>query len=159
LLFDGWQSGNQEANEETICNFIESLVERNYDERGEVVLRSAYFDPEHWNNPGEYVKIVRAATPFQKLALGVSMLLFFSLFGYAVHLTKKLVYRKPWRPPRSVIAPYASGLVADDQASVISEAGRLSRINSGVVHIRQMASIDAASVYNENASTANSQIV
>ena len=153
------QVDNQEANEDTICEFIESLVERNYDERGEVVLRSAYFDPEHWTNPGEYVKVVRSATAFQRVFLALSMLLFFSLFGYAIYLTKKLVYRKPWCPPRSVISPYAAGFDGDEKASVISEAGRLSRLNSGIVQIRAMASMDGGSVYNENASMANSQIV
>lgn len=152
-----FQYENQEANEEQVCTFIESLVERNYDERGEVVLRSAYFNADNWQHPGEYVKVVREASVLQKLALTFSMMVFFGLFGYSVYLTKKLVYRKPWRPPRSVISPYAGGVDAKS-ISAVSEAGRLSRACSGIVQLRSMSG-EGASVYNENASLANSQLV
>lgn len=151
------QYENQESNEEDVCNFIESLVEHNYDEKGEVVLRSANFNVEHWHNPGEYVKVVQQASPLQRLSLGLSMLIFFSLFGYAVYLTKKLVYRKPWRPPRSVVSPYGGG--ADSKtASAVAEAGRLSRAWSGIAQLRSMSG-EGASVYQENGSTAHSQLV
>ena len=151
------QYSNQQANEKTVCNFIESLVERNYDEKGEIVLRTAYFNTENWQHPGEYVKVAREATALQKLGLGLSMMVFFGLFAYAVYLTKKLVYRKPWRPPRSVISPYAGGADAKS-ISAVSEAGRLSRACSGIVQLRSMSG-EGASVYNENASLGNSQLV
>lgn len=139
-----------------MCNFIESLVEQNYDERGEVVLRSRYFNADNWQNPGEYVKVVRAATPFQRFALSISMVVFFALMSYAAYLTKKLVYRKPWRPPASVHSPYHGGRDVR-AAAAVSEAGRLSRGASGIVALRSLS--DAGSVYNENASMANSQLV
>ena len=103
------------------------------------------------------MKVVRQATNFQRLALGVSMIVFFSLFAYAVYLTKKLVYRKPWRPPRSVKSPYAGGADARS-VSAVSEAGRLSRASSGIVQLRSMSG-EGASIYNANASMANSQLV
>lgn len=151
------QYANQEANEESVCNFIESLVERNYDERGEVRLTSRYFNPDHWNSPGEYVKVVREATAFQRISLGISMIVFFGLVAYAVYLTKKLVYRKPWRPPPSVSSPYVGARDAR-HVSAVAEAGRLSRAQSNVVLLRNMSG-EGTSVYNENASVANSQLV
>ena len=151
------QYANQEANEEQVCTFIESLVESNYNEKGEVVLRSVNFNTENWQHPGEYVKVVQEASAFQKFALTISMMVFFSLFGYAIYLTKKLVYRKPWRPPRRVTSPYAGGVSAKS-ISAVSEAGRMSRASSGIVQLRSMSG-EGASVYNENASTAHSQLV
>lgn len=132
-------------------------MERNYNEQGEIVLRTQYFNPDNWQHPGEYVKVVQGATAFQKIALSISMMFFFCLFGYAAYLTKKLVYRKPWRPPRSVITPYAGGADAKTM-SAVSEAGRLSRACSGIVQLRSMSG-EGTSVYNENASMANSQLV
>eukprot|EP00977_Amphora_coffeiformis_P000694 scaffold149_cov179-Amphora_coffeaeformis.AAC.17 len=134
----------------------QSLVERNYNERGEVVLMSSYFNPDNWNNPREYVKVVSEATAFQKLFLTLSMMIFFGLLVYAVYLTKKLVYRKPWRPPPSVTSPYVGGRDARF-ASAVSEAGRVSRASSGIVQLRSMSG-EGASVYNESASVANSQL-
>ena len=148
---------NQEANEESVCNYIGSLVERNYDESGEIMLRSRYFNSENWSNPGEYVKVVRGATNFQRIFLGLSMTVFFGLLAYAVYLTKKLVYRRPWRPPPSVTSPYVGGRDART-ASAVSVAGRLSRAHSGIVQLRSMSG-EGASIYNENASLANSQLV
>ena len=121
------------------------------------MLMSSYFNPDNWSNPGEYVKVVRGATAFQRIALGLSMTIFFGLLGYAVYLTKKLVYRKPWRPPPSVTSPYVGGRDAKF-ASAVSEAGRVSRASSGIVQLRSMSG-EGASIYNENASLANSQLV
>jgi len=121
------------------------------------VLLSTYFNPDNWNNPREYVKVAREATAFQKIFLGLSMVLFFGLFGYAVYLTKKLVYRKPWRPPTSVTSPYVGGRDARF-ASAASEAGRVSRASSGIAQLRSMSG-EGTSIYNENASLANSQLV
>lgn len=140
-----------------MCEFIESLVEQNYDEKGEVVLRSMYFNPENWQNPGEYVKVVRQASNFQRFALTVSMMVFFGLMSYAAYLTKKLVYRKPWRPPQRVTSPYHGGRDMR-AAAAVTEAGRLSRGASGIVALRSLS--DVGSVYNENASSvANSHLV
>lgn len=151
-------SENQEANEETVCNFIESLVERNYGETGEIVLRSSVFNMENWQHPGEYVKVVQEATMLQRLVLTGSAVLFFALLTYAGYLTKKLVYRKAWRPPHSVTSPYA-GSTYMANASAVTEAGRLSRASSGIMALRSMSG-DGASTFGGDVSTmAHSQIV
>lgn len=74
------------------------------------------------------------ASVAQKMLLVVSAFTFVFLTVYAVYLTKKLLYRKPWRPPRNVHSPYSSGAFVSGYAA--SEAGRISRASSGIVALR-----------------------
>jgi hypothetical protein len=131
------QSTSQYSNEDRVCDFIASLVENNYDEYGEIYIRNTEFQLAHWQDPGEYTKIVSYASPGQMFFLVVSICTFLGLSLYSCYLTKKLHYRMPWRPPTSVLAPYASSAsVAGGSLAAVSAAGRESRVNSGIVAMR-----------------------
>jgi hypothetical protein len=131
------QSSSQYADEDKVCEFIESLVENNYDEYGEIYISSTEFELRHWSHPSEYAKIVTHASPAQIFFLFVSICSFLSLSLYSCYLTKKLHYRMPWRPPRSVLSPYASSAsVAGGSLAAVSAVGRVSRVNSGIVAMR-----------------------
>ena len=132
LAFNRAQYSNQYSNEDQVCDYIESLVENNYDESGEIYMRNREFELSNWQDPHEYAKVVTGASPFQILFLVVSIGIFLSLLVYSCYLSKKLRHRMPWRPPTSVISPYAtSASVAGGSMAAVSEAGRVSRVNSG----------------------------
>lgn len=133
LAYDN-ADGNAAQNDNNVCTFVESLLENNYDETGEVYIQED-FEYQNWKRGSEYTKLFRKASVGQLLGLFVSMGTCFGLLGYAVYLHKKLLFRKPWIPPKSVFP--SSPDPDDDAASVaISEAGRLSRRSSGIVNNR-----------------------
>lgn len=86
-------------------------------------------------SPQEYRKFVDKASPIQILGLVASIGAFLSLLTYAVHLQRKLLLRKPWRPPKHVNDPI-TGVTGDYILESRSEAGRLSRVNSGIAQMR-----------------------
>mmetsp|Transcript_3694 Transcript_3694/g.4920 ORF Transcript_3694/g.4920 Transcript_3694/m.4920 type:complete len:611 (+) Transcript_3694:31-1863(+) len=118
---------NQEMNEETVCGFLESMNEHSYTEYGQIYLAS--------NDLGEWFEDPRASLS-QKMLLLVSMAAFTYFAVYSVYLTKKLIYRKPWRPPRNVHSPYSSGASDAASAYAVSEVGRASRARSGILSLR-----------------------
>lgn len=137
-----YQSEQQADNEEAVCNMIESLVENNYDEFGEVIVQED-FDYHNWAHGDEYVKLVRKASAFQIVVLTGSILLCVGLFGYSCYLHKKLRYRRPWIPPKQVGGrQWGAGLMKFDNSDALSEAGRVSRLNSGIIALRSMTSVD-----------------
>lgn len=123
-----------------MCNFIDSLVEKNYDEYGEVIIRED-FDFANWKSGEEYVKLARKASTLQIILLVGSIVLSLGLFFYSCYLHKKLMFRKPWIPPSRVTGPY-SGMYYGDDDDARSEAGRLSRLNSGIIAIRTATSVE-----------------
>ena len=118
------------------------MVENNYDENGEITLRDPDFQVENWLHPGEYAKIVTKASPMQKVGLVLSFGIFAGFAAYSYYLTKKLYNRMPWRPPKSVLQPYSSGAEPRvmGAAQIVAEAGRVSRVNSGIVAMRTVTS-------------------
>lgn len=120
---------NQEMNEDQVCAFIESMHDQNYNEYGVVYLegKELYGSKHH---------LFSAASTLQQIGLVFSAGLFLALAVYSVYLSKKLYYRKPWRPPRSVNAPFSSGASVAASANAVSDAGRLSRANSGIMAMR-----------------------
>jgi hypothetical protein len=126
------KEASQESDEDAVCTFITSLVENNYNEYGEAIVGSG-FQLSHWNRPQEYSKIIQRASSLQVFGLFLSIGAVLGLATYCFYLTKKLKYRKPWQPPTRVAASYNGGRMWIDARS---EAGRISRINSGVVMMR-----------------------
>jgi len=110
---------------------IGALVLNEYDEYGEIIIQDD-FDAHNWYRGGEYVKLVRKASGFQIFMLTVSITSCLGLFGYSMYLFKKLMYRKAWNPPINAFTAWGGGI---DRAR--SEAGRLSRMHSGVISIRR----------------------
>jgi len=121
---DEW---NQAMNEDEVCDFLEAMNDHSYNEYGQLYLGS--------NDLGEWFDDPRASTG-QKMLLLLSLASFVFLAVYSAYLTKKLIYRKPWRPPRNVHSPYSSGAYASGPARAVAEAGRVSRANSGIVALR-----------------------
>lgn len=71
------------------------------------------------------------------------------LLIYSVYLYKKLLYRMPWRPPKNVHSPTSGGqsVAGDYDFDTRVEAGRISRINSGITALRSVShSYDGHSV-------------
>jgi len=120
-----------------VCPFIESIVENNYNEYGQVVLKED-FHASKWYSAQEYVNLAQKASRAQLIALAISMSTALGLLLYAFYLKKKLVYRIPWRPPKSVTAPMSGGtsVFGDYEYDMRYEAGRVSRMNSGITAMR-----------------------
>ncbi|KAL7570442.1 hypothetical protein ACA910_017273 [Epithemia clementina (nom. ined.)] len=131
---------NQEMNEEEVCQFIESMHDQSYNEYGVVLLDGKEF------SLGSKRRFFSKASPLQRVGLFFSIGTFLALSIYSVYLSKKLYYRKPWRPPRSVHSPFSSGASVSASANAVSEAGRLSRANSGIMAMR---SGEGSSYYRE----------
>jgi len=112
-----------------MCTFIEAVTTNTYNEYGEI-----YTEPVS----GIY-KWTRKVTASQIFMLLLSVSVFCGLSAYAVHLHLKLYRRKPWTPP----ARFSIRRDSDDCAS---EAGRISRHNSGIIAMRSR-SYDAPHPY------------
>jgi hypothetical protein len=82
----------ENENEEAICTYIESLLENNYNENGNVVGNES-FDYRRWNQRSEYIKLVRKTSPLQRLVIVTGLVVVFALFGYAAYLHRTLTTR------------------------------------------------------------------
>ncbi len=127
--FSVWlkQSVQQAGEEDLVCDYIDSLVEKTYDENGHIVLRSESFDISKWKDKNEYIKFantVKATNRYLLAAVGVSALLCLLLLCYSWYLRRKLYQRLLWRP--SSLRPPASL-----RGGSVSR-GSISRINSGI---------------------------
>ncbi len=120
---------------------IGSLVENNYNEFGEPIVLED-FDPSRWKYGSEYVKLIRKASPAQVFGLVFSIGLFTGLLGYSLYLHKKLFFRMPWVPPTKVTVPYVGNAQLVSDADARSEAGRISRLQSGIIAMRTAPSFE-----------------
>lgn len=116
---------------------ISNLVLNTYDEYGEIFIRED-FDFHNWRKKDEYSKLVRRASSSQIITLTTSILVCLGLFLYSCYLHKKLLFRKAWVPPPRVTRPFAGGYNGD----AMTEAGRMSRLQSGIVALRSADSVD-----------------
>lgn len=131
-----------------MCTFIETLIENHYNERGQIVVKED-FRFSKWNSGAEYISLARKASPLQLILLVATMATALSLLIYSAYLYKKLLYRMPWRPPKSVHSPTSGGqsVAGDYDFDTRVEAGRISRINSGITALRSVShSYDGHSV-------------
>jgi len=89
---DNYVSTNQEAQEDTVCDFISDLLTNSYDEYGEIVLQQ-----DGWMT---YVPDILNTIPkWQKYALSASILSVICMFVYACYLYRKITRRKIiWYP-------------------------------------------------------------
>jgi predicted ATP-binding protein involved in virulence len=108
LPFSLPQSENQEDTELKVCNFVESLMENNYDEYGEIKLTSYSFDLTNWNQASEYQKAVAQVSNWQIVGLFFSTTMMVSLFLYATFLYWK-VQRIHTRKREQAYPIYLSG--------------------------------------------------
>jgi hypothetical protein len=123
------QSDEQADNEEAVCGMIESLIENNYDEYGEIYIFEV--DLTKWQNVQQYKNMARAVSSFQLsvilLSIGVSL----GLFLYSCYLNHKLRVRIPtsW-------TPYTHGQENRVDYLDYTESGGSSRLNSGILMMR-----------------------
>lgn len=130
------QTKEQAANQDRVCNLIGSLVENTYDENGEVILRGD-FSLANWNKASEYSMVIQKASIFQIFLLTASVMLVVGLGTYSVYLRRKLHHRRPWTPPRII--------GSHDRDDAFMEAGRISRLNSGIMEMRTASSVEGGS--------------
>ena len=96
-----YQSATQQANEELVCSFIESLNSGSYQEDGQVYLAHTNFN---WKHPGAFV--TQSGEPQEipgamKAALAISALLATGMAILACMLHGALARKNiPWRPKR-----------------------------------------------------------
>jgi hypothetical protein len=123
------QSDEQADNEEAVCGFIESLIENNYDEYGEIYIFDV--DLTQWQNVQQYKNMARAVSSFQLSVILLSVGVSLALFLYSCYLNHKLRVRihDTWTP------------YTHDQDNMVDyldygESGRSSRLNSGILMMR-----------------------
>lgn len=112
-----------------MCNYIESLVENNYDVYGEIVVTPP-FDFSNWKDYHEYEKLVPTeVTTVQMVGLISSATLVLFLMVYSCYLYSKL--KRPRWDPNS----------ATDSGA--ADAGKISRMNSGIMMGRSTSDASA----------------
>lgn len=91
---------DEKGNEEKVCNFVESIMENNYDEYGEIYLSggSSSFNFANWNKLSEYKKVTTNVTGDQIFLLIASGALVIGLFVYSAYLHAKVT--RIWRPKK-----------------------------------------------------------
>jgi hypothetical protein len=103
------QSSSQEANEETVCNFIDNLQTQKYDEYGEIVLdpyKNGYsidFLGTNWRDPDQVKAQAEKAgvTVGQAVGLSITMAACLVMGVWACCLHSTLARKNiPWRPKR-----------------------------------------------------------
>lgn len=66
-------------------------MENNYDETGEIILKSESFHAAEWRS---YQNVVNTVSPVQQFGLASSFLLMLGLFFYSIHLYRKVRWMK-----------------------------------------------------------------
>lgn len=109
-----------QGNEEQVCNFVESLMENNFDEYGEIYLSGANdsFQFSNWNKLSEYQKVTRNVSGGQIFWLATSGGLVIGLFAYAAYLHSKVT--RIWRPKKQYPKYPAEDYTATRSASGIT---------------------------------------
>jgi len=96
---DIYLSEQQAENEGKVCNFVESLIENNYDEYGEIMLGfGETFNIANWYLRSEYQNVTGKISSVQVIGLIFSVTLVFGLFIYAAYLHSKVT--RIWRPTK-----------------------------------------------------------
>jgi hypothetical protein len=121
------QSEQQADNEKAVCGFLESLIENNYDEYGEIYTNDVNF--ADWQNVQQYKNMARSVSSLQLSGILFFVVVSLALFLYSCYLNHKLRVRIPW-------TPYTHGQDNPVDYLDYGEAGRLSRINSGILMMR-----------------------
>lgn len=120
-------SKQQQQNEKKVCNFVESLIENNYDEYGEIIQQGDAWEIAKWKQVNAFKgDIVTRASKVQILGMVFSIGLCLSLFGYSFYLRHKLMHRRAWR----------HGMWTHQRAE---EAGRVARASSGITMQRSLS--------------------
>lgn len=119
------------SNEKSVCSFIEAMHDNNYNEYGEVFIQTD-FQAANWKRTSEYIKLAKKANSRQLFLLTFTMCVAGSFSAYAIYLHKKLYYRQAWVPPVDILET----LSKDDSKSA---AGRISRLNSGILAMRSLS--------------------
>jgi hypothetical protein len=140
------QSEEQADNENAVCGFIESLIENNYDEYGEIYIFDV--DLTQWQNVQQYKNMARAVSSFQLsvilLSLGVSL----ALFLYSCYLNHKLRVRIP-----DTWTPYTPGQENRVDYLGYGESGHTSRHNSGILMMRSRSPAETLNTSQGDATT------
>lgn len=110
-----YNSEIQADDELNVCNFVDSLMENNYDETGEIWLKSASFDIANWQSLQEYQKEVSRMTPVQMFFLIASLFLMLGLFIYAVYLYSKI---RTYLGSKNRYPTYRSYTIDRDQSGI-----------------------------------------
>ena len=125
-------SSNEEATEETVCNLVASLVENNYDERGQVVIQKE-FNFTQWAHASEYAKVVTQASRGQRISLTIFVSSAVFLFAYAAYLHDRLRKRSA-----HFLAPFDSRYsTGKDLQSKFSGIRATRTTSSGITSFRQ----------------------
>jgi hypothetical protein len=127
------QSENQKENQDQVCSFIESMTDNNYDEHGEINLGNLYFDKSKWANIHEYTKVM---SPGQIFGLIFSISLLLVLLFYSCYLHSALLRKEPRDSSIPTLPRPKFPRVSAKQTGLASQAGLISRINSGITSAR-----------------------
>jgi len=119
------------AQEDLACDFIESVVEGNFNENGEVDVGNNYYkqgNPTWWGNnmyTQEYGHYASEVTGLQIALLVMSIAAVCLLTAWSLALHKSASKSAPWRPRR--------GFRSSSAANAPAANPDLSRQNSGIV--------------------------
>ena len=116
-----------------MCGFIESLEDNNYDESGQINLANLYFDKSKWADIHEYSKVV---SPIETFGLVFSIALFLVLLVYSCYLRSALLRKEPVDHSIPTLPRPKFPRMSVKQVSLASQAGGISRINSGITAAR-----------------------
>lgn len=145
---NGPQSEQQSDNENAVCGYVASLIENNYDEYGEIYIFDV--DLTQWQNVQQYKNMARAVSSFQLSVILLSVGVSLALFLYSCYLNHKLRVRVPW-------TPYTHG--QDNRVDYLdyNEAGRASRLNSGILMMRSRSPAETSTRSGDLTGTHGSQ--
>lgn len=122
-----WQSTNQESQEETVCNFIENLLMKSYNEYGEIRLQEV-----GWKTYIPTPSTIRKMQKWQRYTLTISILGCVGLYLYATYLYRAIQKRRTTWYPRG-----RKGFSSGYPGEPISMDGRL---HSGIIQGRSHSS-------------------
>ena len=104
------------------------MVENHYDEYGEIIIGNKFFNPTNWNNIHEYYNAARTIHPLQIFGLIASITVVLSLAVYSWYLRSKISKAKTY--------------YFFNKSKTAMDAGRISRIQSGIVTGRSQSYAD-----------------
>jgi hypothetical protein len=108
---DSYQSSNQAEQEDTVCNYITTILSGKYDETGSIVIDANwYFNVSNWKDAAEYMNQVSNAKkfasdnlePYQIALLVIVPVACIVMWIWACCLHSSLRRRNiPWKPRRT----------------------------------------------------------